>query len=172
MPLGQDYASQECSIARALEVVGERWTLLVVRDCFFGVRRFSDFQRRLGIPRAVLSSRLADLVEAEVLERVEERPGRPDYALTGRGRDLWPVVHALYSWGEEHATPLPGRRGFRHAVCDVELDTRGQCPTCGELPGPGGITMVPGPALRSGPTDDRASRALAAPHRLLEPLLP
>lgn len=157
-------------MARALEVVGERWTLLVVRDCFFGVRRFGDLQRRLGIPKAVLATRLADLVEAGVLERVEERPGRPDYVLTARGRDLWPVVHALYSWGEEHATPRPGRRSFRHAPCDAELDTRGRCPGCGELPAPGEVTMVPGPALRSGP--DRASQALAEPHRLLETLLP
>ena len=68
MPLGTDYAGQPCSLARTLEIVGERWTLLIVRDLFFGVRRFSDLQRHLDIPRAVLASRLAALVEAGVVE--------------------------------------------------------------------------------------------------------
>lgn len=172
MPLGRDYVSQECSIARALEVVGERWTLLVVRDAFFGVRRFGDFQRRLGIPKAVLTTRLADLVTAGVLQRVEERPGRPAYVLTDRGRGLWPVVHGLYAWGEEHATDRPGRRGFRHARCDAELDARGRCPTCSELPPPEDVVMVAGASLRTRPDDDRMTRALTEAHRLLEPLLP
>lgn len=171
MPLGQDYSTQECSIARALEVVGERWTLLIVRDCFFGVRRFGDFQRRLGLPKAVLTSRLAALVEAGVLERTEEQPGRPDYALTARGRDLWPTVHALWSWGERHASPRPGRRAFRHEPCDSELDDRGRCPACDDLPPAQDVTMVPGPSLRTRSTDDAATRALSRPHVLLEPLL-
>src|SRR5688500_12687110 len=88
MPLGTDYAGQTCSLARTLEVVGERWTLLIVRDLFFGVRRFSDLQRHLDIPRAVLSARLAALVEAGIVE--------PDpYRLSERGEELWPAVHAL-----------------------------------------------------------------------------
>ena len=69
MPLGSDYAGQSCSLARCLEIVGERWTLLIVRDLFFGVRRFSDLQRHLDIPRAVLSARLATLVDAGLVER-------------------------------------------------------------------------------------------------------
>ena len=74
MPLGTDYAGQGCSLARTLEVVGERWTLLILRDLFFGVRRFSDLQRHLDIPRAVLSARIAALVEGGLVER---RPYRP-----------------------------------------------------------------------------------------------
>src|SRR5690349_24929986 len=89
MPLGTDYAGQDCSLARALEVVGERWTLLVLRDCFFGVRRFSDLRAHLDISRAVLSARLADLVEAGLLARREPAPGRVEYELTEQGLALW-----------------------------------------------------------------------------------
>ena len=102
MPLGTDYAGQTCSLARTLELVGERWTLLIVRDLFFGVRRFSDLQRHLDIPRAVLASRLATLVEAGVVER-------DPYRLTAAGEELWPAVHALMQWGER--TPRRAGRG-------------------------------------------------------------
>ena len=80
------YESQDCSLARALEDVGERWTLLVLRDCFFGVRRFTDLQAHLDISRAVLSARLADLVESGLLDRREYAPGRSEYELTEQGR--------------------------------------------------------------------------------------
>jgi DNA-binding HxlR family transcriptional regulator len=94
-----------CSVAQALEVVGERWTLLVVRDCLLGVTRFDQIQQRLGIARNVLSDRLDLLVEVEVLERrpYQERPVRHEYVLTERGRDLWPVVQALQQWGDRWA---------------------------------------------------------------------
>src|SRR5688572_16684286 len=105
MPLGTDYAGQTCTIARALEVVGERWTLLVVRDLFFGVRRFGDLQAHLDIPRAVLSARLTGLVEHGLAERRPYRPGRDEYVLTPRGEELWPAVHALARWGERHFAP-------------------------------------------------------------------
>ncbi len=110
MPLPKDYADERCSLARALEVVGERWTLLIVRDAFFGVRRFGDFAAHLEIPRAVLTSRLAALVEARVLELVPGAHGHDEYALTGKGRELWPVVRSLLVWGDEHyseAGPAP-----------------------------------------------------------------
>src|ERR1700677_4655748 len=105
--LGKSYDLQDCSLARALEVLGERWTLLIVRDAFYGVRRFSDFQNHLDVPRAVLSDRLAGLVEDGVLERRldEERPGRHVYELTPAGRDLWPVLHSLLDWGGRHRAP-------------------------------------------------------------------
>ena len=102
MTLPKDYADDRCSMARALEVVGERWTLLIVRDAFFGVRRFGDFAAHLEIPRAVLTSRLAALVEAGVLALVPGAHGHDEYALTGKGRDLWPVVRSLLVWGDEH----------------------------------------------------------------------
>src|SRR5689334_23507250 len=99
--LGKDYQRQDCSIARALEVVGERWSLLLVRDAFYGVRRFSDFEVHLDIPKAVLSDRLNGLVEAGVLARKPDpdHAGRTLYELTATGRELWPVVHALQRWG-------------------------------------------------------------------------
>ena len=95
MTLPKEYAGERCSLARALEVGGERWTLLIVRDAFFGVRRFGDFAAHLEIPRAVLTSRLAALVEAGVLAPEPGPHGHDEYALTGKGRDLWPVVRSL-----------------------------------------------------------------------------
>src|SRR6202451_518856 len=102
--LGKDYQGQDCALARALEVVGERWTMLIVRDALYGVRRFNDFQAHLDIPKAVLSDRLSGLVEDGVLERKPDpdRPGRHVYELPRAGRDLWPVLHALLTWGVRH----------------------------------------------------------------------
>src|SRR5260370_9158239 len=102
--LGKDYQRQDCALARALEVVGERWTLLIVRDAFHGVRRFSDFQAHLDIPRAVLAERLGGLVENGILEkRVDPAHARRStYELTPAGRDLWPVAHSLVTWGDRH----------------------------------------------------------------------
>src|ERR1700678_2543451 len=102
MALPKDYAGQRCSLSRALEIVGERWTLLIVRDAFFGVRRFGDFAAHLDIPRAVLTARLATLTEAGVLAVVPGAHGHDEYALTGKGADLWPAVRALLAWGGEH----------------------------------------------------------------------
>src|SRR5438067_12920155 len=106
--LKRGYEGQACSIAGALEVVGERWTLLIVRDLFLGVRRFDDLQRDLGIARNVLRDRLALLVDEGILvrRRYQERPERFEYKLSEKGTDLWPVLHALMSWGDRHA-PLP-----------------------------------------------------------------
>lgn len=170
MPLGNDYGSQACSIARALEVVGERWTLLIVRDCFYGVRRFSDLQRHLAVPKAVLAARLESLTEAGVLERDESGPGRVEYRLTARGEDLWPVLYALQAWGEVHVARGERRRLFRH-VCGAELDERGGCPACGTVPAPGEVEMHPGPGLAGEPEpEESVGRALRSPRRLLEPM--
>jgi DNA-binding HxlR family transcriptional regulator len=169
MPLGSDYDGQDCSLARALEVVGERWTLLVLRDCLLGVRRFSDLLAHLDISRAVLAARLADLVDAGLLERHEYRPGRHEYRITDAGADLWPAVHALMRWGEQHRSPGGRRRVFFHAECDAEIDAMGVCPRCATRPGPADLEVRPGPAL----VDRRAdpvSVALRRPHRMLTPL--
>src|SRR3954462_2300232 len=90
-----------CSIARAMEVLGEGWTFLILRECFYGVRRFSDMHRNLGIARNILSTRLHSLVAAGVLERVpyQEDPPRFEYRLTEAGRDLYPSIIALMRWG-------------------------------------------------------------------------
>ena len=166
MPLGSDYASQVCSIARALEVVGERWTLLIVRDCFYGVRRFTDLQRHLDVPKAVLAARLESLLEAGVLAREGA-----EYVLTERGRELWPVLHSLYEWGEQHAGTMPPRRLFRHQPCGAVLDRRAACPECGTVPPAAEIEVHPGPGLAGEPVPEEfVGRALRSPHRLLEPL--
>src|SRR6478672_8746618 len=111
MPLGTDYARQDCSLARSLEVVGERWTLLILRDCFFGVRRFSDFETHLDISKAVLTQRLAALVEEGLLERTDGT-GHRHYTLTEDALELWPAIFALATWGERRRSPRGPRRLF------------------------------------------------------------
>ncbi len=109
--LGRDYEGQNCSVARTLELVGERWTLLVVRDAFLGRRRFEEFQESLGIARNVLADRLAKLVEHGIFERVryQQRPDRYEYRLTPKGRDLRLALAALMQWGDQYVSPTPPR---------------------------------------------------------------
>ena len=165
MPLGSDYAGQTCSMARALEIVGERWTLLIVRDLLLGVRRFNALQRRLDIPRAMLAARLATLEQNGIVERNERR----ELQLTQRGRDLWPAVHALMQWGEQHCAEHGPRRLFLHAECGTGLDASGACPACGREPEPHEIETRPGPGAEP-LRDDSVSVKLREPHRLLQPL--
>src|ERR1700760_3685772 len=101
MPLPSSYADRNCSLARTLEVVGERWTLLIVRDAFYGVSRFGDFVTQLGIPRAILTSRLKSLTAQGVLTREPDGVGGVDYRLTPKGIALWPAIRALMGWGDE-----------------------------------------------------------------------
>ena len=131
--LHRTYENQICSIARSLELVGERWTLLILRDAFLGIRRFDDFQRDLGIARNVLADRLDRLVDEGILERrrYQERPERFEYRLTATGRDLWPVLHALATWGDRHAAPDGPPRLFRHRGCGGEVTDRRTCSKCG-----------------------------------------
>jgi DNA-binding HxlR family transcriptional regulator len=107
--LKRDYEGQNCSIARALEIVGERWTLLIVRDAFLGLRRFEQFQDSLGIARNVLTDRLNRLVDEGILERVRysERPERYEYRLTQKGRDLNIVLSGLRQWGDQYLSAKP-----------------------------------------------------------------
>jgi DNA-binding HxlR family transcriptional regulator len=109
--LKRDYEGQNCSIASALEIVGERWTLLIIRDAFLGVRRFEQFQDSLGIARNVLTDRLNRLVEEGILERVpySERPERYEYQLTRKGRELQLALAALRQWGDKHLSEKPPR---------------------------------------------------------------
>ncbi len=169
--LGKDYVGQDCSLARALEVIGERWTLLIVRDAFYGVRRFNDFQAHLDIPKAVLADRLARLVENGVLERRPDpgHAGRSVYELTPTGRDLWPALHALLVWGGRHLAP--NSRVFRHAACGTLLDDAGYCSRCHVTPGPEDILSEPRRGRRGGAArKDPVAVALGGPRRLLEPV--
>ena len=116
MPLGTDYARQDCSLARSLELVGERWTLLILRDCFLGVRRFSDFQAHLDISRAVLATRLDALVADGLLD--PDRLRSPGVRAHRRRRSaLWPALFALVQWGDRRTTPGAPRRLYRHVGC-------------------------------------------------------
>ena len=170
MALGVDYARQDCSLARALELVGERWTLLILRDAFFGVRRFSDFEAHLDISKAVLAQRLAALVEVGLLTRTEDA-GHRRYVVTDDALALWPAVFALAQWGEKQCSPQGPRRLFEHEGCGGAVRGAGQCATCGLTPAPGELVTRPGPGTASPPLrDDPVSLALRRPHRLLEPL--
>jgi DNA-binding HxlR family transcriptional regulator len=167
--LGKDYDGQDCALARALETLGERWTLLIVRDAFYGVRRFGEFQTHLDIPRAVLADRLRGLVADDVLRRIPdpERSGSQIYELTAAGRDLWPALHALLAWGDRHRAP--NARVFKHATCATRLTAAGACPACGITPPPQDILTVPRRGAR-GRREDPVAVALRRPHRLLTAL--
>jgi DNA-binding HxlR family transcriptional regulator len=130
------FADMNCSIAQTLELVGEWWTLLIVRDAFLGIRRFDDFVERLGISRNVLADRLDKLVDADILVRREYDAGRgrSDYLLTERGRALWPVLTALRQWGDEWLLgeghePIV----LRHVGCGEITHVESACSVCGEL---------------------------------------
>jgi DNA-binding HxlR family transcriptional regulator len=127
--------TENCSLARALAVVGDRWTLLILREAFLRVRRFEAFQQRLGVARRVLTERLATLVEAGVLEKIayQERPFRHEYRLTRKGLDLYPVVLSLIRWGDVHYAGLEGPPvRLRHRSCGCDFHAVLTCSECGE----------------------------------------
>ena len=170
MPLPRDYAGQTCSLASSLEVIGERWTLLIVRDAIYGVRRFSDFLAHLSIPKAVLTERLAGLVAAGILERVPGPRGHDEYDITGKGQALWPAMHALMAWGDQYYGGNGPRRLITHAACGTTVDAAGACPACGIKVGLADLAVAPGPGLAGVTPADPVSVALSRPHRMLEPL--
>jgi len=130
-----ELSSENCSLARALAVVGDRWTLLILRDAFLKVRRFEDFQARLGIARRVLTERLAGLVADGVLEKLpyQERPTRHEYRLTKKGLDLYPVLLSLVHWGDAHYAGAEGPPVVhRHKACGHDFRSVITCSECGE----------------------------------------
>ncbi|HRD99709.1 MAG TPA: helix-turn-helix domain-containing protein [Ilumatobacteraceae bacterium] len=145
------FEEMNCSVAQCLEVVGEWWSLLIVRDAFLGVRRFDDFQRRLGIARNVLNERLRTLVDAGVFDRVQyhDRPPRFEYRLTERGRDLWPVITAMRQWGDKWAAPEGPPLQLRHATCGHVANAVTVCSECGEPLDPRAVSAEPGPGATS-----------------------
>ncbi len=147
------FVDMNCSVAQTLEIIGEWWTLLILRDSFLGIRRFDDFVQRLGISRNVLADRLDTLVDAGVLERrpYDEGRGRYDYVLTDKGRALWPVLVTLRQWGDEWVVgqgnePLllehrdHGHLTTAHLACD----------TCGERLDARSVRAVDGPGAGTG----------------------
>lgn len=146
--LGKTYDTQICSIARTLEVVGERWSLLIIRGAAFaGVTRFSDFQHNLGIATNVLASRLDAFVQVGIMERrlASSASGQHDYLLTDKGRDLVPALMALTSWGDRWAAPDGPPILYRHDACGSPVELQVVCEMCGTIdadevvarPGPG-----------------------------------
>ncbi|MEQ1811409.1 MAG: helix-turn-helix domain-containing protein [Terricaulis sp.] len=147
----QDLDQENCSLARALAVVGDRWTLLVLREAFLRVRRFDDFQSRLGIARRVLAERLAHLVESGVLAKVayHEAPQRFEYRLTKRGLDLYPVLIGLVHWGDQH---FAGKKGppllHRHLSCGHDFRAVLTCSECCDVVDPRDVEPHAGPGAR------------------------
>jgi DNA-binding HxlR family transcriptional regulator len=140
-----------CSIGRAMEILGERWTFLILRECFYGVRRFSDMQRNLGIARNILSTRLQTLVASDILERsrYQEEPERYEYRLTSSGKDLYPAIVTLMRWGDEHLSRA-NEDGppviLRHNLCGHEADPLLVCSHCHEELKPRDVTPERGHA--------------------------
>jgi len=136
-----------CSVAQCLEVVGEWWSMLILRDAFLGVTRFDQFQERLGISRNILNQRLARLVEAGVLVKVpySDHPPRHDYRLTDKGRDLWGVLTTMRQWGDTYAAPDGPPVETIHKGCGHLSQAVLTCSSCGEAIGPRDVRAVPGP---------------------------
>ena len=151
--LQRDYPDQVCSIARSLEIVGERWTLLILRDAVLGLERFEEFQAKLGIASNVLTNRLKRLCDEGVLERVPDpqRPGRPKYILTDKGRELARALIVLMKWGDRHyPTPNGPPRLTLHTGCGGNIGPDFLCDRCGQHAGPGEIELRPGPGAPRG----------------------
>lgn len=149
--LGRTYDSQVCSAARTLELVGERWSLLIVRNALFaGMTRYNDFQKNLGIATNILKSRLDGLVDAKIMERRSystQNPELYEYLLTEKGRDLVPVLLALTEWGDRWAAPDGRPVLYTHSVCGDQLSLQTMCATCGHVHDPAEVKARPGPGM-------------------------
>src|SRR6476659_5456790 len=160
--LRHDYPGQVCSIAKALEVVGERWSLLIVRDVMNRRRRFDELQKGLGIARNTLAARLQRLVDEDILERraYQRNPERYEYFLTDKGLDLWPALVALLAWGDRYSPNPDGPlRVIVHKGCGGKVSERGICESCGKVLTARDAIQVPGPGAKvAGETDKAVSR--------------
>ncbi|HEV7209061.1 MAG TPA: helix-turn-helix domain-containing protein [Mycobacteriales bacterium] len=152
----KSFADMHCSVAQCLEVVGEWWSMLILRDVFLGVTRFDQFQERLGISRNILGQRLGRLVDEGILEKIpySEHPPRYDYRLTGKGRDLWPVLTAMRQWGDKHAAPDGPPLQVIHRRCGKVSKAVMTCSACGETIAARDVRAVRGP----GDVDQLVSR--------------
>jgi DNA-binding HxlR family transcriptional regulator len=161
--LGKTYDSQVCSVARALELVGERWSLLILRNALFAdSSRFGEFQRSLGIATNVLADRLDGFVESGIMRRhrYSEQPELFEYLLTDMGRDFAPALIALTEWGDRWAAPDGPPILYRHEACGAPVSHELTCADCGRIDDRAGVLALPGPGM---PADraDRVTRRLA-----------
>lgn len=144
----EDLDQQPCSLARTLAVIGDKWTLLILRDSFLGIRRFDEFERRLGITRHLLAARLKKLVEHGVLTKVayQQRPLREEYRLTEKGLDLHPAIIALVAWGDQHMADQRGAPVVHvHKGCGKVMRPITACSECGERVSARDVEVRPGP---------------------------
>jgi DNA-binding HxlR family transcriptional regulator len=148
--LGRTYEGQNCSIAKSLELIGERWTMLIVREVFLGNRRFDEMAAHLDIARNVLTARLTRLVDEGVLTKVryQERPERFEYRLTEKGIDLWPVIVSLLQFGDRYYAPDGPPMVLIHKDCGGHVDEHRTCDTCGRRLTARDVTGRPGPGAR------------------------
>ena len=156
-----DLSQQPCSMSRSLAVLGDRWTLLILRDCFLRIRRFEDFQSSLGIARRVLTERLDKLVEEGVLQRVpyQQRPLRHEYRLTAKGLDLYPVILSLVHWGDRYYDDGSGPPMLhRHLACGHDFRAVLTCSECGEEVRPQDVQPHPAAGVKSGGGKPKAAR--------------
>ena len=157
----KSFETMNCPLAQTLEVVGERWTLLVLRDVFFGARRFDDIQANLGIARNILTLRLQRLVAEGVLERRRGERGRHEYVLTEKGLDLQPVLLSLAQWGERHRPHPDGPRlQFVERATGLPIAAMGAHSEDGRLLQPKDIRATPGPGLLGGRAGGDTSEAM------------
>jgi DNA-binding HxlR family transcriptional regulator len=152
-PAALDWSVDTCTIGRAMEILGEKWTIVVLREVFNGVRRFDDMRVRTGMPRQVLTNRLASLIEAGMLRREPYRvPGareRHEYRLTAKGFDVYPVLIAVKAWGDRYlADPEGPPLSFVHRDCGAEVHTEVHCAAGHELTEPRDVLPRPGPGAR------------------------
>jgi len=147
----QDSPTSDCSIQRTLDVIGDRWTLLILRDIFRGVRRFSRIQSDLGIAKNLLTDRLNALVEAEIVAKTpyQDRPVRHEYVLTPKGRALSPSLVALMRWGDEWCVSGDAPTELYHEACGTRVELQPWCTSCNEPVPPSSIRSRPGPGRTS-----------------------
>jgi DNA-binding HxlR family transcriptional regulator len=141
------FTGQNCSIAAALGVIGERWTLLVMREVLFGHRRFAEIRRNIGVAPNILTDRLQMLVDHGLLERrlYTEHPESYEYMPTRKGVDVNPVITALMQWGDDYAAPNGAPRIPVHSACGHDAHPRLRCSHCGEIIKPSHLRVRPGP---------------------------
>ncbi|HEX8095851.1 winged helix-turn-helix transcriptional regulator [Jatrophihabitans sp.] len=147
--LGKNYDSQVCSAARALELVGERWSLLIIRDALFAdATRFNDFLA-LGIATNILKNRLDGFVAAGIMQRrnYSRNPEHHEYLLTDKGRDLAPIIIALSAWGDRWAAPDGPPALYRHSACGAPVIQQLACTHCGQVHDPAEVRVQPGPGM-------------------------
>jgi DNA-binding HxlR family transcriptional regulator len=147
--LGKTYDSQVCSAARALELVGERWSLLIIRDALFaGATRFNDFLR-LGLATNILKNRLDGFVDAGIMERrsYSRNPDHHEYVLTDKGRELAPAIVSLTEWGDRWAAPDGPPILYVHSVCGGPISLQTTCANCDQVHDPAEVGVRPGPGM-------------------------